>query len=183
MKFGSQYLVEKVTSDEPARYALHHVHLDVERKSLCATNGKALVSIPVEPEEGDVSGLLSVDAVKAARKIAGKRGEPCIKANGAAVLDDGSSHPRPEGMFPDVSTFLKGAPAWGVQLTIDPTLLLALAKAMGGEGHNVTLRFQVHRPENGNGERFVVAKQAPIHASIPGQPDVTGIIMPIVKVE
>ena len=55
-------------ADDPA--PLKHVLYDVERRRLVATNSHALVVIEAEPDKGDVTGLVPVEAFKHARQLA-----------------------------------------------------------------------------------------------------------------
>jgi hypothetical protein len=52
-----------VCSVDATRSALAHIYLDLERKRAVATNGPILAALAIEPEEGEVSGYLSKEAV------------------------------------------------------------------------------------------------------------------------
>lgn len=96
--------VEKVAAKEPGRYAMHAVQF--ERKSalgcpaLIATDGRALVVVPVEAEEHDTDGFVTREALDAARKVARKsrRGMPNARmiANGSVAIYDRESNALPE---------------------------------------------------------------------------------------
>ena len=93
MKIHKSCLVEKVCSTDATRPALsapflrgHHV---------IATDGHMLVALPVEREEHDVDGWVSVDALKAARKLDKQSDVASITANGVCALSNGATFPRP----------------------------------------------------------------------------------------
>lgn len=75
MKIPKSLKIEKCVSKDPDRNVLHHVF--VEKSShkkgyACATNGICCVRIPVELDEGDSEGAISIEAIKQARMITSK---------------------------------------------------------------------------------------------------------------
>lgn len=105
MKIEETGLVENIVGDE--RY--QHVLLDVENGRLVATDGNQLGVYTCEPEEGDVSGLISTEALKYARsklrhtKIPNMIKFRCL-AEKIVVQDLANGHEmsfrRPQGEFP-----------------------------------------------------------------------------------
>src|ERR1043165_2378632 len=59
---------ERAASGDAARPVLEDPYLDAEAGRLVATDSYILVSLPVELDEGDVSGWVPAEALKAARK-------------------------------------------------------------------------------------------------------------------
>lgn len=111
--------VEAVCSRETVRYALTEVNYavpagckDGDRGVLTASNGKGLASIPVEAHAGDTPGMIGAKHFKTARKIAGRKNDPIIRANGDVTFGDGSTGPRRSDLedptFPDVEMVAKG---------------------------------------------------------------------------
>jgi len=134
--------IESVVSDDKSREVITHVYLDAEGKRLVACNGFVLAVNPVEVEDRDTSGLISVDAIKLARKTAPKRVEPHVLANGdlrvplaSATLD------RPEGKYPDFNQVIPVVNTENTSptLVIDAKLLYELSKALCEDGNRVAL--------------------------------------------
>lgn len=97
MRFDSKYKPELCASKDLTRENLLFVELDVKEQALLATDGHRLIKVPCIPEDGDVTGPVTADALKAARKAAKVRRSAFadLKANGALTLPDGTSLPRP----------------------------------------------------------------------------------------
>jgi hypothetical protein len=147
MKINKNSKVE-LCKASPDRCSIEHPYLDAtdrENPVVVSTNGRMLVRVPVEIEEGDVSGPITESALKAARKLGNKRDEAHIHANGSLALDDGSSLPRPvlgEGVnFPNWKQVI---PEEGTKvIAFNAQFLLDIAKAISGNGETVvTIRFQ-----------------------------------------
>lgn len=149
MKFNKHSKIEECVSHDPTRAVLHNVHLDVEAKSLVATNGHMIAIVPVEPEEGDVTGYVTPEALKAARE-GGKFHEPSISCNSSLALPDGRSFPRPKaediGNYPNYKQVIPEADrqvAFTVRLNAE--YLYSIAKAISdGKNTVVTLEFAEH---------------------------------------
>lgn len=148
MKINKHSKVELCASSDPTRAVLAHAYLDAtdrENPVIVSTNGQMLVRVPVEIEEGDVSGPVTEAALKAARKLGGKRDEAHIHANGSLALDDGTILPRPvfgEGVkFPNWNQVI---PEEGCRvISFNAQFLLDIAKAITGNGETVVkIRFQ-----------------------------------------
>jgi hypothetical protein len=122
--------IEKLTRrDEEAPEYTRHVWYDVENGRLVATNGHALVIAAVEPETGDVTGPITIQAIHYARG--------CTKlGNGSSVIceqkqfrfADGAIGIRPQGEFPDYEAIvpkIAGPPT----ITFNPELLAQIVAA------------------------------------------------------
>ena len=150
------------------------VDADGKRANLVATNGKILAVIPVEPEPGDTSGHVPVDALKTARK--GAKGDVSIGCNGAVELPGGLSIPRPdEGEFPKWRQVLPD-PCRSLKVTIalDIVMLKNLADAMGTVGLILEIAdadqpVMVRPTETGDY----------VNLNRPANPDAYGVIMPM----
>lgn len=141
MKIHKACKVEAIASDDARRYAICEAHLTVKdgAGTLVSTNGAAMAIIPVLLDEGDVSGYVSENALKLARKQDKQSDFATVYLNSVAKLSDGSTMPR-EGTAKD-ATFPKweqGVPkdeSLHVQtIAFDAKLLWELAQAMGTQG-------------------------------------------------
>ncbi len=137
-------VLPELLTDE-TRGVLAGVFYDKEAHALRATDGKALIAVPVRDDENDDQGLIPVAALKEARKAArGRTALPMtleVKAGRVtAPFANGQSwpllptNPAPQMPYPDFSIALPKFTAGETRtarLTIDPFLLLALWKAAG----------------------------------------------------
>lgn len=152
MKFDTKYRIEEACSKDVTRPHLTHVELDVEGKRMMATNGHFAVSVPCEPETGDKAGPIQKEAIVEARRSAkrdllGVR-RPRVRAR-SKVLDVNEQvmYRRPKTTSAPIGQVLKNAPKFGakgtVSVTLDPTYLVAAARAMGRSGYlrYVTVTF------------------------------------------
>lgn len=137
MRISKSNKVELIASRDECRPHLLHTHLDVEKKRLCATDGHRLVILPVVVEDGDVSGAVSTEAIKAARKgpeARGGGGEIVIGANGKLAIAGGPSYPRPSEVdckFPPVDRVVPDAKNHTVTIGLNAKYLWELAQALG----------------------------------------------------
>jgi hypothetical protein len=134
MKLPKNILIEKACSGDASRPVLNSVYLErMEdgRSRLLATNGRIAAIVPVLCEEGDASGYITADALKAARKAAGKLETASFTANGVCKMPDGQEFARPDlGKYPNVNQVIpKNETAFTVRL--DPELLYRLAESIG----------------------------------------------------
>ena len=104
--------------------------------NITVTNGRTLCRHRVELEEGDTEGLISMEAVKAARKARSR-----ISCNGRLDTREASFKRTElaEGDFPNADIVVKGAlenieKTGTLVLTLNAKLLLDLADAMGASG-------------------------------------------------
>lgn len=132
--------IELAASQEESRYTLKAVKLDVAGKRIMATDGHILAIVPVEVSDGDHDGLISVDAMKAARKLQrAAKGVP-IQANVNGKFSISGAGQSAEfdldtGTFPNVDAIIPkfdGPPT----ITLDAELLLRLAKAIETKGYS-----------------------------------------------
>jgi DNA polymerase III sliding clamp (beta) subunit (PCNA family) len=102
MKFDKSIKVETFASKDETRPHLCHTHLDTEACVMVATDGHRMIVTPVaDIEPDDRTGPITEEALKAARKIAGRYVDAAVFANGALTLSNGTSFPRPkEDGFP-----------------------------------------------------------------------------------
>ena len=97
---------EACVATEAGRYAMHYLSLRCKSErfpgkgELAATDGRKLIVLPVECEPHDTDGFVTVDALKAARKVgkATRRhgGIVRIVANGAQAVYDRPAENYPE---------------------------------------------------------------------------------------
>ncbi len=124
--------IESATAKKDVRKCMESARLDVENQRLIATDGHILAIIPAEIDDGDTTGPISVEAIKAARKSKSER----IKANGSLVLDNKAEFPREDlGQYPDVDRVFKLGAAdkrdeSHIDVRFDARLLLRLAEAI-----------------------------------------------------
>lgn len=188
MLIDRKYEVAKVPPKQPGRYAMQHLHLNVERKTLTATDGRVLAIVPVQPDEHDATGLVPVDAIKAAFKAPPahlrKQDQARVEANGCVVahVEGGRLESvRPDGEFPryeaviDRDTF--GA-SDTLKIGLNAKLLYALAQALGAEEGAITLHIKPEKNHSnawGEGRKYL----HPIGVKAHNSPDAIGCIMPI----
>jgi hypothetical protein len=139
MKINKTALVEAPCSTDATRHGLGQPYLSIEDKAVISTDGRCMAVVPVEVEEGDVSGWLSAEALKAARKLGFKTASASVHCNGALALDNGASFPRP--FVPKEGETPSNYPNWKAVtvpagknrhlLTFDVNLLVKLSKALG----------------------------------------------------
>lgn len=135
--------VAKVCSRDQSRPVLCAAYLDVDRAVLEATDSYKLVSVPVEIEEGDVSGLIPSAALAALHKLP-KRAQPASLRCGEVVsleVEGGRQEwPRPDGTFPQTERLIPEESARsGFRIRLNAKLLSELAAGLGGD--DVTLTF------------------------------------------
>ena len=144
MRFNKTLKIENALSKDPTRPQLMAAWYDVENKTLTATDGHRLTRIAVTVDEGDHTGWITADAIKAARKAVPKRVDDAqILANGALVVPKGPTFARPsdevkpppfDQVIPDpyseTETTRKRSEFFG----INPDYLADAMAAMGGKG-------------------------------------------------
>lgn len=136
MKMPARYEIDRIVSADTTRPALTHAYLNTDARRLIATDGHVMAVLPVEIGEHDVSGFVSVDAIKAARKSAPKGAPVEIAAIGALAVKDGPTFPRPgDGLrFPQyeqvLPSFQRGDEGT-VSVALNLDYLLDLAQAIG----------------------------------------------------
>jgi len=139
MQFPTNSKLEAIINKSDCRSALVNSFLDTteEQPYLVATNGHALVALPVTAATEE-QGYVSPTALKAARKLAKKNDTSDITCNGQLGLSDGTLLPRPSneecGRFPAWRQVMPAVdrPAM-IRLGINAALLLQVAEALGQE--------------------------------------------------
>lgn len=119
--------IEKLTrQDADAHDYQKAVWYDVEHGRLVATNGHALVIAAVEPEPEDVTGFVTVAAIRYARTHVYTNKFKCLADS--FVFADLTRMARPLGEFPDYAAIIPvvtGAPT----ITFNPELLAQIVGA------------------------------------------------------
>lgn len=167
--------IELAASQDDSRAAIGEPYLEIKdgKGTLVATDGRILALLPVEIDEKDVSGYVTADALKAARK--GMLQSMDCTADTLAV-HAGPSFPRPTE-----HTFLNWrqvVPAEYekplVTIALDAKLLWLLAQAMGTQGVKIVIQA--------NDKPFLVYPQSCGQFSTAPKPacgEARGVIMPI----
>lgn len=171
--------IEAIAGTKDIRQYLHHVYMDRTNNRLIATNGSAMAIVPVAPESfspEDTSGYLSLDAIKAARKVKHYAESPdALVANGSLTVLHGPTFQRPteesEGKYPDVDRITHSQHAQAY-IYVDAALLLQLAKAINNHGAKCQ-SVRIYLPYDGN-----TAMRVEPRNSEPGQGSF-GYIMPV----
>lgn len=142
MKLQKTAKIEAVCAEEKSnRPAIAHPYLEIKDGAarVIATNGRALVAIPVDVEEGEESGYVSIPALVAARKAASRDGIASVHCNGTCATAT-ADFPRPfkgDSMmtFPNYRCVVPTEEQKGImKLSFDVSLLAAVVKAAGGTG-------------------------------------------------
>ena len=171
MKLPKNCLVEKVASQDSTRPAIGAPYLDIDETRaahIIATNGAALVKVPVEIDGEDCAGYVPAVALKEGRKLA-KRSEAInLSCNGSAKLLNGATYPRGEGQFPNWRQVWPKEEGKTV-LALDARLLYELAQALGTEG--VVLTFNPGEP--------ITVRATATKGVQPASVEARGVIMPI----
>ena len=146
MRFDAKYKPEMVASADKDRHAITTPVL--EGKNIVATDGRRLIAVPIERDDGDVDGPIPGAVLEAARKAGKALGCHAVLAREKEleVVLGGGKFPRPERtQFPDWTQLVPGKDRPEIVLSIDPELLCGLARAMGayGKGALITLRIAV----------------------------------------
>jgi DNA polymerase III sliding clamp (beta) subunit (PCNA family) len=137
---------ELCASRDETREHLTVLHLNVERRELAATDGHRMVVVPIEPEQGDVTGPITVAALAAARKHDPKNAHVRVFANGKLETGwngNGPTFKRPQGLkFPPYTKFLEPPAAeYHFTLGINARYLTQAAAALGTEDITLTVYF------------------------------------------
>jgi hypothetical protein len=140
MKFPKTPKPESVTDRSGTRQALEHPYFT--GSEIVATDGRAIVVIPVEAEPGDLAGYIPSAALSAARREDGRLA--LASADEVWIRDRGWR--RPKAVFPKWQQALdEAAPkpgAFRVRFAVE--VLRSVLIAVGGE--NVTLTFNPADP-------------------------------------
>lgn len=164
MKLTAAAKIEGVVSTAKGRDVLRNVVLRIDQPAtvgddgqpipgkgrLFATDGAMMAIIPVETNEHDVFGVITPESLAMARKLAGKRGEIDMTANGSLAIANGPAYPRPDkdlaGTWTSDQTLSQVVPNVdvGIRVCLDAVKLAKLAAALGKE--KVYLTFDSANP-------------------------------------
>lgn len=142
MNLPASTRLEIIASLDPTA---HYAPCWLTGSELVATNGKALVSIPVQRDEGDVGGVVPCEALVAARKshFTKTSGMAKIELNGSAIVADTESRqefPRPPKTCPDVASIVRDAKAAKhVSVILNAALLKAIQDSIGCDALEIQL--------------------------------------------
>jgi hypothetical protein len=176
MKYDKNCEIELVASTNTDRQVFG-VHFDAENKRLVATDGHAMAVIPCQVDEGDTSGRVPSEALKAARKVRGT--DFGIELNGSAKIQDGRSWPRQEhlGYLPasaiDQVSTVEGEVV--AKIRFDAEMLLRLARALGSNGNGV--KSENHKVRHVTLE--IRGELLPMKVFADGEPGKFGVLMPV----
>jgi hypothetical protein len=184
MIFDSAFQIEKVVSPDFTRGLLHYVYFDPSKKCLAATDGHCMAIVPATVEESDTEGPVTGEALKAARKAAGKRGTPTIALNGHQAIANGPSFPRPDmaGMsYPPIDQVIpeyrKGTEGT-LTIAFSVDLLAKLAAAIGANDKTTIIEMTIKLPPTEGKDKGLVRDPLVIKSSNGADPAALGILMP-----
>lgn len=179
--------IESAASKDKTRACLMEPYLEIREggSRIAATNGKILAVIPVETEEGEASGYVSPDALKAARK--GRLPDVEIHCNGALQVQGGASFPRTESTelsFPRIDGVIvppnEEIPGCQrVKLVLNVDLLSALADALGTNCVVLHMQAMECRGEMAVNHPIRVEPTSEGRGDYPPAPDAFGVLMPM----
>ena len=149
MKFSKSFKVCKVLMSRfnKRRIPSLHAHVDIETKIMAVTDGRILAIVPITPEEGDKTGLVSSDALSYACRGISKK-DVCIglklreelevkNANTGRVF---AVYPRPTSpAFPDWKGIIPEQDPTLPRITLDLHQLSLLMEGLGTK--KVTLQI------------------------------------------
>ena len=179
MKTKAKYEIELAASKDECRQVITNVQLDKKNNCLIATDGKILAIVPVETDIDDISGPVSPEAFKNARKgVSKKQREDNAEINIACKQkelkvygkNDVTTMQRPNMNlnYPNYKQIIPRNEAT-IKIIFNPEYLLRIAKAIGSS-ESVTLE--------------IVDELSPITV-YPNQKgnDAFGILMPLREIE
>ena len=127
MKLPAQK-IETAAPKNDARYMLNSVYLNVETSELVVTDGRILVKHTVEVDDGDISGIIPLEAFAYARQTKSERITTSIDDLVATAHVNGATFPLIDGTYPD---YTKVMPEAGeVTIRLDLTLLEKIRKSL-----------------------------------------------------
>lgn len=132
MKVDAKYRPEKCCSRDETRPNLTNPYFDAEEKLLVATDGHALVAVPVE-DGGETSGYVSGAALRA-----GRRRVKCPPPVEVAVGPKDGTFPAWRQVVPKVKAGDEGT----FTVRLDAKLLADLAEALGDSRVELTISAQ-----------------------------------------
>ena len=135
--------IEKCSGKNVRRYYLNQPYLDIEESAVISTNGHIMAVCPVELDEGDTSGPITAESIKAAIKASPVKAirdkTANIKANGSLQLDNGQSFPREEltQKWVDYKRVIPDTDKTEMVISLDAKLLKDLADSINTPGTSV----------------------------------------------
>ena len=123
MKLPTQK-IENAIDKNDSRYMLRGAYLDATNGELIVTNGQILVKHIVKIDEGDVSGIIPLEAIEYARKVKAAR----ITTSAAYAYVNGAAFPLVDGTYPDYERVIPESSE--VTVVLDLTLLEKIRRAM-----------------------------------------------------
>lgn len=187
MKLHKRYKLDRAASrSQDTHFATECIHVDAENARAVATDGRILASVPCDLSAAEDlvggSATFPVDALKAARKVAGRAQEVEMSIDTGEVHVDTESgrqsFRQSDGEYPNYRSVLPSGEG-GYKVTLNAELLHKLADALGAFSGGVTLTFQ--KAPGGSLDAKRPIHVAPVYDSegAPAAPPV-GVIMPIV---
>ena len=178
MKMDKSHKIENCISPDTTREHLCKAYLDTEKKRLVATDGHMMAVVPVIVEEGDVSGFVTADAIKTARKVK-VNPEVSIHCNGALAIDNGPTFARPtDGQFPPYEQVMpeyRQGDAGTITIGLNAGYLHDLMQALGSPKSGiVSLTIPVKVGEDGK----LDAGLEPIVVGTSNAGGAVGVLMP-----
>ncbi len=138
MKLLKENRIDLIISKDATRPHLASAYLDLDGPSpvLVATDGHRLVKLPVKACDGDTTGFVTGEALKAGRQSVRKGEEFSISANESLYVQNGPTFPRPTdataGCFPPYSKVIPGKRDT-VSICLNAHYLWELAQALGAD--------------------------------------------------
>jgi DNA polymerase III sliding clamp (beta) subunit (PCNA family) len=151
MRYPKSWRIEGCISRDVTREKLMHAWLDVGKQRLVATDGHVLATLPVTLDEGDVSGVVPGEALKAAYKACqvNRHSEVLVQAKIDHLQMGNVAVSRPkleddhilagdgvENVFPKFSAGDENT----VTIALNVDLLVACARAIGEKHVRLTIR-------------------------------------------
>lgn len=179
MKLDHSHEIHRVLG-ESGKYAIDCAMLEIEdgKGRLIATNGRVLVVLPVEVQEGDEPGLIPAEALGCDRPDGVHPEDLCYFTRELRVSNGRATIERPAGAsieFPAWRKAIPPADATGyLEVRLSARLLYDLSRAMGDEAESGGVRLRIPAPVNGQ-------VRTPIRVDVDEAPGVYGSIMPIIR--
>jgi hypothetical protein len=136
-----------------------------------------MVVVPIVAGKSDKTGPVSPEALKAARKFAGKASEVEFSANGHIELVNGATFPRTDrGQFPPTEQVIpayKRGTDGTLTVGLNVKYLLALAEALGADKKHPVVHITIQIPTKGADmlDPYVVTTSC-------GRDEAFGVLMP-----
>jgi hypothetical protein len=154
MKIKKAYKLEEACSTDPSRFGIAEPWIDASGTvasyigesgpMAIATDGRMLAIVPVELGEQDKGNRIAIKALKESRKAGGSKCETAYVTIGetASVATGGASYPVTEYTPPKLDCIIpKQDRPCVAKISLDASLLLRLAKALGGNLDRVSIEI------------------------------------------